>query len=184
MTEPHAELNADAPQAVDGDGDAPARKPRTRTRARTRVRTMGASSRARSQVVNAIDAEALKALPRYLENMRKLADGGYEQVEVKWGRPPRKKKADGDEAPELAPEQTPDEYGNIVLGRTISYAAPDRAANQYLIDRVLGRTAASAPLPPRVEPPASTVPDAFLVALEKAYGPAREAEATDANSVE
>jgi hypothetical protein len=70
-------------------------------------------------------------LPRLIDNLMKLADGGYERVEEKWvpADPP-------DDDDEAAPVQSP---GLVLIERKVSRAEPDRAANQYLIDRVLGR---------------------------------------------
>ena len=70
-------------------------------------------------------AEADKAicdhLPQLIKNMITLADGGYQRVEEKW------------EPSELVPGEM------VLVERKVSVADRDRAANQYLIDRVLGK---------------------------------------------
>ena len=74
-----------------------------------------------------------------------LADGGYEQVQEFWepaGPIQISKMLETKEGTirvtELAfPELPPDKL--VCIRRTRSYAAPDRAANIYLIDRILGK---------------------------------------------
>ncbi len=72
------------------------------------------------QEVTALTRDKLEEwLPRLLENLKYLADGGYERVEE---------------------TLEPNGAGDLVaVKRTVSVAEPDRAANQYLIDRLLGR---------------------------------------------
>lgn len=84
-------------------------------------------------------------LPQIYANLKKLADGGFEVAEKKWL--PRKAFSqaevlafltDGKESEEakLAIEK-PDE---LVLSELKTYyALPDRAANIYMMDRILGK---------------------------------------------
>lgn len=74
------------------------------------------------------DQTIAEKLPKLLENLFVLADGGFEQVEEKW------------EEGELPADSKPGDKPPLVLvSRKVTWAAPDRAANQYLIDRILGR---------------------------------------------
>jgi hypothetical protein len=71
---------------------------------------------------NAATAETLAAwLPDLLRNLKRLADGGYERVEEKF-------------------EADPAVPGVLVLvERKVETAEPDRAANEYLVNRLLGK---------------------------------------------
>lgn len=83
-------------------------------------------------------------LPQILDNLLKLANGGFEVVENKWmprsafslgdmiAKQAGKESEDADKAVE-----NPDE---MVLAEQKTYKAlPDRAANIYLVDRILGK---------------------------------------------
>jgi hypothetical protein len=80
-------------------------------------------------------------LPQILDNLLKLANGGFEVVENKWI--PRSAFSLGDLLSGVNSEDAekaklkPDER---VLAESKTYfALPDRAANIYLIDRILGK---------------------------------------------
>lgn len=76
-------------------------------------------------------------LPQLLSNMLKLANGGWEQVEEEWA-PARLVEIGQGESRTLAyPEKDPDEL--VLIKRTRKRAAPDRAANIDLINRLLGK---------------------------------------------
>jgi hypothetical protein len=78
-----------------------------------------------------LEAEAnrliCEQLPRLVANMLHIANGGYERVEEKW---------------EPVEGGDPDSRGELVMQlveRKVSIADKDRAANIYLLDRVLGK---------------------------------------------
>jgi hypothetical protein len=82
--------------------------------------------------------------PRYVDNLELLADGGYNQIIEVWepaGLITISKLIETEQGaarvtelafPELPPEQL------VCVRRTRSVAAPDRKANEYLINRVAG----------------------------------------------
>lgn len=74
----------------------------------------------RAEIVAETEKVICDALPKLIANMIYLANGGYERVEEK---------------------HTDDEgLGILALTeRKVSIAEPDRGANQYLIDRILGK---------------------------------------------
>lgn len=78
-------------------------------------------------------------LPERVERLEQLANGGYEQVETVWKPAGLIFVGSGEWAtlafPHLPPEQL------VCVERKVSIAAPDRAANIYLIDRIAGRPA-------------------------------------------
>lgn len=83
-------------------------------------------------------------LPQILDNLIKLANGGFEVVENKWM--PRSAFSLGDviamgagKSSEDAEKalKNPDEL--VLAEQKTYYALPDRAANIYLIDRILGK---------------------------------------------
>jgi hypothetical protein len=83
-------------------------------------------------------------LPAILDNLLKLANGGFEVVEEKWI--PRSAFSLGDVIAMGAGKSSddaekaiarPDEM--VLSERKTYYALPDRAANIYLIDRILGK---------------------------------------------
>lgn len=71
-------------------------------------------------------------LPQLIDNMMTLAHGGYQRVEEEWTPNPLDGDADGDDLPATAQPL-------VLTKRKVSVAEPDRTANQYLIDRILGR---------------------------------------------
>lgn len=112
----------------------------------------------------AIIAEAEKVicdnLPQLIKNMITLANGGYERVEEKY-EPPEEAilvPSGGRRSPK--PEL-------VLVERKVSIAEPDRAANQYLIDRLLGRPTERKEVS---GPDGGAIPMAFEQALDKVYG--------------
>lgn len=80
-----------------------------------------AVNRLRAEIVAEAEKTICENLPCLIENMVVLANGGYQRVEEKW-------------------EPSIEKAGELVLvERKVSVADRDRAANQYLIDRVLGK---------------------------------------------
>lgn len=79
----------------------------------------------RAEILAECDKLICDNLSKLIANMLKLANGGYERVEEKW------QPAEG-ESLEVNPRMT-------LVERKVSTAEPDRFANVYLIDRILGR---------------------------------------------
>jgi hypothetical protein len=77
-------------------------------------------------VLAEVDATLLAILPRCVANLIKLANGGYERVADTFRVMPQKE--DSPYSPEL-----------VLSERKIETAEPDRAANQILIERCLGK---------------------------------------------
>jgi hypothetical protein len=71
-------------------------------------------------------------LPSLIENMLKLAHGGYQRVEEEW-TPLADESDDGETSTPSGPHPL------VMTKRKVSWAEPDRSANVYLIDRILGR---------------------------------------------
>lgn len=72
-------------------------------------------------------------LPELIENMFVLANGGYERVEEQWAPAGSLYVGGGKMYPDLPDEEL------VLIKRTSSIADRDRAANQYLIDRIMGK---------------------------------------------
>lgn len=100
--------------------------------------------------VDTFHAAAAAYMPAAFDNLQMLADGGFEQITETWepagliyaeetdfdaqGKAVKRRvKA----FPELPAEQL------VCVRRTRSIAAPDRKANEYLVDRVAGRPVAA-----------------------------------------
>lgn len=115
-------------------------------RPRKRVKHAGEVSRAEQAIAD--------QLPRLIENLLYLAHGGYEQVEEHWEPagaitvPGILRNADG--TPELGPRggvvrvavpAYPDRPADelVLVSRRRTIAPPDRNANAYLVDRILGK---------------------------------------------
>jgi len=107
--------------------------------------------------INAAEKRIADRLPQLIDNLLYLANGGYEiGSETREPAGLVFAKGDGSVQPmqdlhpnlfagdppgeRLFPSLPPDEL--VVTKRVVSIAAPDRAANQYLIDRILGKTIA------------------------------------------
>lgn len=89
------------------------------------------ATRLRAELVAEADKLICDNLPRLVGNLLLLANGGYQRVEEEWTPAPKAKDAKEDEAP--------GESVLILTKRKVSVAEPDRAANQYLIDRSIGK---------------------------------------------
>ncbi len=78
------------------------------------------ATKLRAEIIAEADKAICDNLPKLIANMIYLANGGYERVE----------------------EKHTDDEGLGILSlteRKITIAEPDRGANQYLIDRILGK---------------------------------------------
>lgn len=76
-------------------------------------------------------------LPELIDNMFHLAMGGYERVEEQWAPAGTLWVGSGDSLRRMYPEVKSDEM--VLIKRTVSVADKDRQANEYLINRILGK---------------------------------------------
>lgn len=76
-------------------------------------------------------------LPELVDNMFRLAMGGYERVEEQWAPAGSVLVGTGESAYRLYPDKPDDEL--VLVKRLVSIADKDRAANTYLIDRIMGK---------------------------------------------
>jgi len=114
----------------------------------------------RAEIIAETDKVICSNLPQLIKNMLYLANGGYERVEEKWTPPLRTtKEVDGVEY-ELTSEA-------VLTERKVSWAEPDRAANQYLIDRILGKPKQALEMS---GPGGGAIPLAIEDAIAKVYG--------------
>lgn len=76
-------------------------------------------------------------LPGLIDNMLHLAYGGYERIEEQWTPAGSLWLGSGDSLRPMYPQLEP---GALVLvKRTITIADKDRLANEYLINRIMGK---------------------------------------------
>jgi hypothetical protein len=80
-------------------------------------------------------------LPQLIDNLEKLADGGFLEVHEEWQPAGLVTTGSGEYEQRVFPELPADEL--VRVKRTVSRAAPDRAANIYLVDRILGKPTAA-----------------------------------------
>lgn len=127
--------------------------------------------------ITALERRIADRLPQILDNLILLADGGFEQVNEVYepagliqitkeivtaeGTVNVKERA----FPDLPPEQL------VCVRRTRSIAAPDRAANIYLMDRIVGKPVAAIEVEAEVQPGDALVA-AFGAVVAKIYGDA------------
>lgn len=76
-------------------------------------------------------------LPELIDNMFHLAMGGYERVEEQWAPAGTLWVGSGDSLRRMYPQAQADEM--VLIKRTVSVADKDRQANEYLINRILGK---------------------------------------------
>lgn len=76
-------------------------------------------------------------LPALIDNMFVLADGGYERVEEQWAPAGSLWVGSGEFQRRMYPDLKDDVL--VLVRRTVSIADRDRAANEYLINRILGK---------------------------------------------
>ena len=79
-------------------------------------------------------------LPQLLGNLLKLANGGFDQIEEKWLPAELVTKGSGEFESRVFPDLPAQQP--VLVERKKSRAAPDRAANIYLVDRILGKPTA------------------------------------------
>lgn len=92
-------------------------------------------------------AERLVAdkLPMLVKDLLKLAKGGYQIVTEKWEPAGLHTTGSGEFETPAFPDKSPEEL--VLVERRVSKAQPDRAALQYLIDRICGRAGVQLPEP-------------------------------------
>ncbi len=76
-------------------------------------------------------------LPQLIDNMLEIADGGYERVEEEWQPAGLVTVGSGEYESKVFPDKPDHEL--VLVKRKVSIADKDRSANQYLIDRILGK---------------------------------------------
>lgn len=76
-------------------------------------------------------------LPHIIDNMFYLAMGGYERVEEQYAPAGSLYIGSGEFVERMYPDKPRDEL--VLIKRTVSIADKDRAANVYLIDRIMGK---------------------------------------------
>lgn len=83
------------------------------------------------------EARIRDKLPLLIDNMLHLAMGGYERVEEQYAPAGSLWIGQGKDATLMYPDKDPDEL--VMVKRTVSVADKDRKANEYLIDRIMGK---------------------------------------------
>lgn len=76
-------------------------------------------------------------LPELIVNMFVLANGGYERTEEQWAPAGSLWVGSGESLRRMYPDKDPGEM--VLVKRTTSIADRDRQANEYLINRILGK---------------------------------------------
>lgn len=76
-------------------------------------------------------------LPHIIDNMFHLAMGGYERVEEQYAPAGSLYVGYGEHQTPMYPDKPDDEL--VLIKRVVSFADKDRAANVYLIDRIMGK---------------------------------------------
>lgn len=90
-----------------------------------------------ASAIAAAEQQIADQLPKLLVNMLKLANGGYYEDELELQPAGSVTVGSGEFASLLYPDKPADEL--VVVKKKRRRAAPDRKANEYLIDRILGR---------------------------------------------
>lgn len=76
-------------------------------------------------------------LPELVDNMLILANGGYQRVEEQWAPAGSLYIGSGKDSVKMYPDLPDDEL--VLVKRTVSIADKDRQANEYLINRIMGK---------------------------------------------
>lgn len=105
-------------------------------------------------------------LPEIIDAQLQLALGGYEQVEEQYAPAGTVTIGGGEYLTLVYPDRKPDEL--VLVRRSVSVAAPDRAAGQYLIDRILGKPVAA--VDATVDAPEDSALGRLLDAVARIYG--------------
>ena len=103
-------------------------------------------------------------LPELIDNMLVLASGGYERIEEQWAPAGSLYVGSGEFLRRMYPQLDPDEL--VLIKRTRSIADRDRAANEYLINRIAGKPTERQEL---TGPDGAAIAFEFTKALNTAY---------------
>lgn len=98
-------------------------------RPRKREKHAGAISKAEKRIAD--------RLPELIDNMLMLANGGYERVEEEYKPAGSLYVGSGEFARPMYPDHDPMDL--VLVSRKVSIADRDRQANEYLINRILGK---------------------------------------------
>lgn len=98
-------------------------------RPKKRDKFAGAIARAEKKIAD--------RLPELVDNMLALANGGYERVEEHWAPAGSLWVGSGDNLRPMYPDKDADDL--VLVKRTTSIADRDRQANEYLINRIMGK---------------------------------------------
>lgn len=90
--------------------------------------------------IAALEQQIADSLPERFAALDQLARGGYDQVAESWKPAGSVTIGSGEQLQFVYPQLPPDQM--VLVERRVSVAAPDRKANEYLIDRILGRPTA------------------------------------------
>ncbi len=110
------------------------------------------------------DRLIVENLPELIGNLLMLANGGYEQIEEEWV--PEELQKEGKVTWETKRSKKP-QPGMVCIKRKVSFAAPDRGANIYLIDRIFGRPKQSME---HAGPNGMAIPVAIEAIIASVYG--------------
>lgn len=146
-------------------------------------RKPAAAAELRRQILAEADQVLCDQLVPLLGNMVKLANGGFKRVTERWelaalvqvdavlrdkdGNPEHDARGNPVLVKQpLFPDAESDEM--VLVGKSVEIAQPDRAAIQYLVDRMLGRPHTAEPRKP--EEGRQPLPAILEAALARAYG--------------
>lgn len=87
--------------------------------------------------INKAEKRIADRLPQLIDNLMHLADGGYSRVKEKWAPAGTVLVGAGEMQRKAFPKLPDDEL--VMVERVTEIADKDRAANEYLINRVMGK---------------------------------------------
>ena len=128
-----------------------------------------------AEEIGTLEDQMAASLPARYAALDLLASGGFEQVSETWepaGMIYRDDYAVGDEGKVVRskvlafPDKPADEL--VLIKRTRSIAAPDRKANEYLINRILGTPVQQ--IEGEIDAPEGGALDRFMESVAKIYG--------------
>ena len=157
-------------------------KATTRTRKTGGGRKPAVSAKARAELATVVDNTLTALVPGCITNLKRLADGGYERVtrtfelainivredvvRDKEGNPTFDSRGNVVIAKQPAfPDAKPDDL--VLVKRVVEVADADRAANEYLINRRLGRPKQALELS---GPDGAPIPMSLSRAIDLIYG--------------
>ena len=107
--------------------------------------------------INAAEKKIADRLPELVDNLLILASGGYERVKEKWEPAGTVYIGSGEDKFKAFPDKDDDEL--VLVERSREVADRDRAANVYLLDRIIGKPTTRQEL---VDEEGETVPFAIV----------------------